>query len=236
MAQQTTVAQQPQTSGQCRLCGKSFTRSGMQRHVRACRGKLGGTGAPDTLLLALQDRYLSSYWLIVEARAAATWYDLDAFLRRIWVECCGHLSCFQQAGTTFVYDMDGADEWAWNARSMAAPIAGTLTVGSRFSYEYDFGTTTELVGRALDLVPGAARGPAIEVLARNDPPVHPCVECGANATTLCALCYQWAGDPCWYCDACSDRHRCSDPDGGYFLSVLNSPRVGLCGYGGTAGG
>jgi hypothetical protein len=56
-----------QTSRQCRLCGKSFTRSGMQRHVRACRRKLSGAGDPDALLLALQDRHLSSYWLVLEA-------------------------------------------------------------------------------------------------------------------------------------------------------------------------
>ena len=56
MTQQTQ-----QTYGQCRLCSKGFTGSGMQRHVRACRRQMGGAGDPDTLLLALQDRYLSSY-------------------------------------------------------------------------------------------------------------------------------------------------------------------------------
>ncbi len=231
MTQQTQ-----QTSGQCRLCAKSFTRSGMQRHVRACRRQMGGAGDPDTLLLALQDRYLSSYWLVLEASPTATWDHLDAFLRHIWVECCGHLSSFEHAGVTFAYDVDGASEWADNPRSMAERLAETLSVGSRFSYEYDFGTTTELVGRALDLVPGAHRGPAIEVLARNEPPVHSCAGCGQSATTLCALCYQGAGDPCWYCDACREHHRCSDPGIDYFLPVVNSPRVGLCGYDGPAEG
>ena len=152
------------------------------------------------------------------------------------MECCGHLSCFEHAGTTFAYDMDGASEWAWDPRSMPERIADTLSAGSRFSYEYDFGTTTELVGRVLDVVPGAQRGPVIEVLARNEPPVYPCAECGQRATTLCALCYQGVGDPCWYCDACSGHHRCSDPGVDYFLPVVNSPRVGLCGYDGPAEG
>ena len=223
-----------QTSGQCRLCGKSFARPGMHRHVRACRRRLAGAGDPDALLLALQDRgYLSSYWLVLEASPTATWDDLDATLRHIWVECCGHLSCFEHAGTTFAFDMDGAGEWASDPRSMAGRTADTLTAGSSFSYEYDFGTTTALVGRVLDLVPGAQRGTVIEVLARNDPPVHPCDECGRSATTLCAMCYQGAGDPCWYCDACSEDHRCGTD---YFLPVVNSPRVGLCGYTGPAEG
>lgn len=202
---------------------------------------MAGPGAGDGLLLALEDRWLSSYWLVVEASPTATWDDLDAFLRRIWVECCGHLSCFEHAGTTFAYDVDGASEWAEDPRSMVERIAGTVAPGSRFSYEYDFGTTTELVGRALDLVPGAKAAPVIDVLARNEAPVHPCAECGQSATKLCALCYQGMGfqgsdDPCWYCGTCSEHHRCSGPDGNYLLPVVNSPRVGLCGYDGPAEG
>ncbi|MCL4445319.1 MAG: hypothetical protein M1134_00365 [Actinobacteria bacterium] len=225
------------THGQCRLCRKNFTKAGMQRHVRACRGRIAGAGDADTLLLALEDRYLSSYWLVLEASPTATWDDLDSFLRHIWVECCGHLSCFNHAGTTFAYDVDGAYEWAANPRSMAARLADTVAAGSRFNYEYDFGTTTELLGRVLGFVPTArTTGPMIEVLSRNDPPVHPCAECTGNATKVCGLCYQGMDNPCWYCDTCSEHHRCSYPDGDYFLPVVNSPRVGLCGYDGPAEG
>jgi hypothetical protein len=206
----------------------------MQRHLRVCRKRLGGDGEPVSFLLALQDRYLPSYWLVLEASPTATWDHLDDFLRRVWVECCEHLSCFRHAGTTYAYDVSGASEWASSPRSMAHRIAATLTVGSRFSYEYDFGSTTELAGRALDLVPGARRGRAIEVLARNDPPVYPCEECGRSATTVCALCAQVSADACWYCDDCRQRHRCGDPGGDYFVPVVNSPRVGVCGYSGPA--
>lgn len=223
-----------QTYGQCRLCARSFKKAGMQRHVRACRGRLAGPGAGDGLLLALEDRYLSSYWLVVEASPTVTWDHLDAFLRRIWVECCGHMSCFKHAGTTFAYDVDGASEWAEDPHSMAERIADTVAPSSRFSYQYDFGTTTELVGRALDVVPGAPTSPAVEVLARNEMPVHRCAACGQSSTRVCALCYQMTDERCWYCEACSEGHRCSDPDGEYFLPVVNSPRVGLCGYDGPA--
>ena len=44
------------------------------------------------LLLALEDRCLSSNWLLIQASPTATWNDLDGFLRHFWVECCGHLS------------------------------------------------------------------------------------------------------------------------------------------------
>ncbi|MHB8296607.1 MAG: hypothetical protein ACYDH5_18750, partial [Acidimicrobiales bacterium] len=130
------------TQGQCRLCGRSFAKAGMARHVRACRGKRVGAGEANGLLVALEDRCLPSYWLVVEVAATATWFDLDGFLRRVWVECCGHLSCFEMGGTTFTDDVDPdeveeASEWATGPRSMAAPIVDTVAPGSRFSYEYD---------------------------------------------------------------------------------------------------
>ena len=224
------------TRGQCRICGKSFTKAGMARHIRACRRKLAGAGVADGLLVALEDRSLPSYWLVVEVAPTATWDDLDDFLRRIWVECCGHLSCFEAGSTTFAYDVTGAAEWADDPRSMEESICDSVAGGSWFHYEYDFGTTTALLGRVLAAAPGGPSGRPIEVLARNDPPQHRCVECGHAATAVCGLCYQGEDYPCWYCDSCRARHLCGDPGGDYFLPVVNSPRVGLCGYDGPANG
>lgn len=225
-----------QTDGQCRLCGKTFAKSGMARHVRACRKRAANTGASNALLLEVTDRYVPGYWLFLEAGPTATWADLDVFLRAIWLECCGHMSAFEYAGTTFTADPREARDWANRPRSLAGRIVGRVAPGTRFRYEYDFGTTSELVGRALDLVPAALTGPAIQVLARNAAPAHPCAECGQAATVVCGLCYQGEGDPCWYCDNCAPRHRCSDPETVYFLPAVNSPRVGLCAYSGPATG
>lgn len=41
------------------------------------------------------------YWLGVEAKASARLRHLDQFLRRIWLECCGHLSKFEIAGVDY---------------------------------------------------------------------------------------------------------------------------------------
>ena len=224
-----------QTEGQCRLCGKTFAKSGMARHVRACRKQDHGTGRSNALLLEVKDRYVPGYWLFLEVAPTATWADLDAFLRDIWLECCGHLSAFEYAGTTFTGDLEGAREWADRPRSLSGRLVGTVAPGTLFRYEYDFGTTTELVGRALELVPTTRTGPAIQVLARNEAPNHLCAECGQPATEVCGLCYQ-AGDTCWYCDKCAVDHQCSEPDIDSFLPAVNSPRVGLCAYSGPAEG
>ena len=152
------------------------------------------------------------------------------------MECCGHLSCFEHAGLTFATDLEGAEEWADDPRSTDSRILDAVGVGSRFSYEYDFGTTTELVGRALALVPGASTDDPIAVLARNEPPVRTCANCGQSATTVCGLCYSAMDAPCWYCDSCSRHHACTESGYDSFLPVVNSPRVGLCAYGGPAEG
>ncbi len=227
------------TQGQCRLCGKTFAKSGMGRHVRACRKRVDATGRSHALLLEVTDRYVPGYWLFLEAAPTATWADLDRFLRGIWLECCGHLSAFEYAGATFTSDPEGAREWADRPRSMAGRLVGTVEPGTRFHYEYDFGTSSELVGRALELVPSARAAHAIQVLARNEEPKRPCAECGQPATKVCGLClgYRSSGDAaCWYCGKCAAHHRCSDPGTDYFLPVVNSPRVGLCAYTGPAAG
>jgi len=220
-------ARPEQTSGECRRCGKRFTKGGMARHVRSCQAKMPGGAGTGGLLVALGDAAVSSYWLIVRLAAEATWYDLDDFLRAIWVECCGHMSCFLVGGRTFTAHPEQAD-WADDPASMDEMIADTVGVDSRFRYEYDFGTTTELEGRVLATAAGAVPGP-VEVLARNDPPQWRCADCGSPATEVCGMCYLRLDAPCWYCETCRSRHHC-DAGGDFFLPVVNSPRVGLCGY------
>jgi len=222
-----------QTRGRCELCGKAFAKSGMARHIPACRGRKPPDQGPDALLLQVEGRGLSDYWLFLEVSSTATWRHLDAFFRDAWVECCGHLSSFECGGTTYVEDLEEAREWTDDARSMAGRLVEKVLPGRRFLYTYDFGTSTELIGRALGVVPGAQGAPKIQVLARNDPPHRPCAICGRAATKVCGLCYQQADNDCWYCDGCASQHSCSEPGVDYFLPVVNSPRVGLCAYTGS---
>lgn len=93
----------------------------------------------------------------------------------------------------------------------------------RWKYEYDYGTTTELrlrVGRA-HVGPGGRP----RMLARNVAPPWSCVECGAAATSICAVCN--AGTDTWLCAECATKHACGEE---YLLPAVNSPRVGQCGY------
>jgi hypothetical protein len=66
--------------------------------------------------------------LDLEIKADAKLRRLDDFLRRTWVECCGHLSEFSVAGYDYLVSLDRSWEVAPNERTMNARGEG---VGSR---------------------------------------------------------------------------------------------------------
>ncbi len=206
----------------------------MTRHVQTClqaREAAAHASATRkskparTFHLVVQGRYNPEYWLHLEAPVELRFADLDNVLRRVWLECCGHLSAFrftQGAGAAIPSDFD---EVAAEGECMRAKLGSLLRPGTEFFHEYDFGSTTEL---ALKVIAEGARGKrdnTIQILARNDPPAIPCGLCGRAATQVCSECgYDAAG---WLCDKCAGEHQCGED---MLLPVVNSPRVGVCAY------
>jgi len=168
---------------------------------------------------------MPEYWMYLEAPAQATLGDLDKLLRKTWLECCGHLSAFEIAGVSYSSDDDMASGWGSGDKSMKIKVDNVLEPGMKFSHEYDFGTTTELSLKVLSEREGEAKGKSIRILARNEAPVILCQSCGKPATQVCSQCvYDGEG---WLCDECAEEHECGEE---MFLPVVNSPRVGMCGY------
>src|SRR5260370_30229280 len=202
----------------------------------------------------------------IEVPASDTMADLDAFLRDIWLECCGHMSAFK-VGTTnyssepedfsFFKNEEKAQEEQDDTvnegeevlhtlppafmedlsadllsemkqlqsiddlvrflkkevkeantptgfpfteerrhrfmqamsfqslidqledRGMETPLEKALKVGQKFTYEYDFGSTTDLALRVVSEREGVAQDEDdMTILARNSAPVIPCCACG----------------------------------------------------------
>lgn len=117
-------------------------------------------------------------------------------------------------------------------RSLGVPLEKVLKVGQKFSYEYDFGSTTYLTLKVLAEREGALAKDengdpdAFLVMARNEPSVIPCRVCGKAATGI-AMGYYSAYDGA-LCAECAKKHRSEDEE--MLLPVVNSPRVGVCGY------
>ncbi|MBI4769175.1 MAG: hypothetical protein HY784_01865, partial [Chloroflexi bacterium] len=146
-------------------------------------------------------------------------------------ECCGHLSAFTIDGVSYEMDTGGIDGM-WSdmfggapPQSMEVRLDRVLQPGMEFFHEYDFGSTTYLKLRVADQWEGLLPQDELKVLARNHPPPIACNVCGALATEVCTDC-MWGGNG-WVCEAHAEEHECGME---MMLPVVNSPRVGVCGY------
>ena len=218
------------SKGQCHLCGSTFSKSAMTKHLKSCKQKEENieTSSPGRSLrktkifhLVVEARYSSDYWMHLEVPADATLEVLDSFLRQIWLECCGHMSAFTIEGITYsVAPMAEFDD-----ENMGARLDEVLSPGMKFHYEYDFGSTTYLALKVVSQEQKQIKNESIAVLARNEPPSYPCVSCGKIATQVCTECV-YSDEGC-LCDECAAEHECGEE---MLLPVVNSPRVGVCGY------
>lgn len=233
------------SQGQCNLCGETFAKAGMTRHITACRKshalkKLDGRGkARKTNLfhLMVEGTYAPVFWLHLAVPADAMLRDLDQFLRDIWLECCGHLSAFTIVSTRYELDTGMVDAM-WKdffgpsipTKSMSVKLYTVLQPGLKFAHEYDFGTTTNLSLKVVAEQKMAGHSKETRVLARNTPPDIHCAKCDKPATQVCSQCI-YEGPQAWLCAQHARRHKCGED---MFLPVVNSPRVGQCGYTGDA--
>jgi hypothetical protein len=185
----------------------------MVAHLEACV-VAQDNGAPSRSLVTLRFDAVGEprYWLVLEARADAKLRQIDALLRQLWLECCGHMSAFHV----------GRRELAMST----APAIAFAPTGTKVAYEYDFGSTTALTGVLVNKRHGSMGARPVRLLARNEPLVWSCGECPAPATTVCPYCID--GGAGLFCDAHAATHEHADEE--VYLPVVNSPRMGVCGY------
>jgi hypothetical protein len=219
------------SQGKCNLCGGTFSKQAMTKHVKSCSQKEGSCGTPakrgsrktKTFHLMVEGRYLPDYWMYLEVPATAKLADLDDFLRQIWLECCGHMSMFTIEGKRY----PAAPLGDVNEGTMGIKLDDVLHPHMTFYHEYDFGSTTHLALKVIAEQESDIKGKSVRLLARNEPAAIACVSCGKTATQVCTECL-WSGQG-WLCDGCAAEHRCGED---MLLPVVNSPRVGVCGYDG----
>lgn len=201
----------------------------MARHLDACDQRREAIAAADarpgqaTTLVHLQarDADTGAYWLNLEVDGDVPISKIDSYLRAIWLECCGHLSDFSTGG--------------WNGRKVGKrqPVAKVFRPGVEITHTYDFGTSSVTLLTSARVREGkrTTRHP-IALMARNHAPEYKCQECDAAATHLCMECVYEENAVGTLCD----RHAAGHPheDYGEPVPLVNSPRVGMCGYDGPA--
>lgn len=189
-------------NGNCFICGKTAGKTAIKNHVL----KEHNSGDEQCYLIKAEDAYDKDYWLFFTVPFDATMSAVDKFLRQIWCECCGHLSTFRAGGREF-----------GKARKASA-----LSVGDVLLYEYDFGSTTEVVLTVVDEISRPKQREKVQLLARNAPPQDRCGQCGAPATMVNV----WESE--LVCDKCAKGVEEEES----LLPIVNSPRCGECGYDG----
>lgn len=196
--------------GNCYLCGEELGKTAMKNHLLKAHGE--PAGEQECYLLRIEGAEYKDYWLYADVPAEKSLSAVDTFLRKIWLECCGHLSAFHGAGRSEI--------------AMSRKLS-SFSVEDRILHEYDFGTTTETVVTVAGMMRRKSQRGIVRLLARNIPPEFECGECGAPATFICPEC-RYTETSSYFCDECAEMHE-SDEDH-RMLPVTNSPRNGECGY------
>ena len=216
--------------GTCLYCGNEFDACGMVHHLSACTARERAVEQSDRRRvknadhyhLRIQDQWSKEFWLDVEMEGSESLASLDQYLRVIWLECCGHLSMFSKDG--------------WNSYEFPpeARVSDVFSPGAQISYIYDFGSSSELLIGNVSIRSGRTTEPRhpVVLMARNVEPDYECIACGERATQLCFECViehdKW-GTLC-------ELHSMNHPHRNYDdpMLLVNSPRMGMCGYGGPA--
>ena len=189
-------------NGNCFICGKTAAKTVMKNHL--CKDH--NSGDEQCYLVKAEGAYNKDYWLFFIVALDASLSAVDKFLREIWCECCGHLSAFRKGGSEY-----------GKSRKISA-----LAVGDVLFYEYDFGSTTEIIITVVSEIARPKQREKILLLARNEPMNETCESCQAPAVYINA----WEGG--YVCEACTDTAE----DDAALLPIVNSPRTGECGYSG----
>ena len=111
-------------------------------------------------------------------------------------------------------------------RSLDVLLGRVLKVGQKFSYVYDFGSSTHINLRVIAEREGVVENQQqpVQLLAQNTAPAFPCAVCGKPGTKVAMGYFYGDIDESVYCDACAEKREDEEFNA---LPIINSPRVGV---------
>lgn len=204
------------SEGKCLYCEQTFSQKEIGKHLEKHLTEKEKTDAGNKkqtychVLVEANEMFLH---LLVKGSSGMK--VIDTFLRDIWLECCGHMSAFGHKDFKV---------------SMTHKVQDVFTPRIKIYHDYDFGTTTRVFLKAmkhyqLDMKVN------IVLLSRNEPLKFMCASCKKEpAVNLCSVC-NW-DEYAFFCEKCSEKHakKCEDFNDYAAMPVVNSPRMGECGY------
>lgn len=215
--------------GKCFYCNEELSERTVKRHVKGCKGRKekineameSSKKTKSQYVLSIVPQYGSKeYCLYIAIDIDSTLKNLDSFLRDIWLECCGHLSSFIIGDVNYDSSVDEDSEVFSNDETMDFKLRQVISVGDKFRYDYDFGSTTTLKLEVIDEYLTGEKHSQIEILARNEEIQNFCANCNKKAE------YFDYEELKFFCEDCMDE----DTDMVDAPEYTNSPRDGVCGY------
>lgn len=204
------------SEGKCSFCDKLLPQKEIGKHLASHLQKTekdDGLKNPETYCHILVEADLSSLmFLHLLVKGKISMKKIDDFLRDIWLECCGHMSAF------------GNKDYEISAAQKVLDVFATKV---KIYYDYDFGDTTRVFIKGIKNYKLKIKEDII-LLSRNEPLKLICSECETQpAAHICTIC-----NGSFYCTDCSAKHEgvCEDFQDYSKMPVVNSPRMGICGY------
>jgi hypothetical protein len=206
------------SEGKCIYCNETFSQKEITKHLASHLAQMEKDAK-----LKLSKIYChveveaGEMFLHLLVKGTAKMKVIDNFLRSIWLECCGHLSAFRHKDFK---------------PSMSSLVEDIFAPKIKLQHDYDFGTTTTIALVARKHYKLLLKEDII-LLSRNEPLKLLCAICKKNpASTLCSIC-RW-DSYAFFCNECEKIHEdsCNDFEDYAKMDVVNSPRMGECGYDG----
>jgi hypothetical protein len=210
------MEQEIKSEGKCLYCDELLSQSAIGRHLAKHLGLMekesAGKSQSNFCHVEVEAGEMFLHLLV---KGDAPMKTIDGFLRDIWLECCGHLSGFGHKKFKI---------------KMKDRVEDVFQPKVKIYHDYDYGTTTRVFLNAKKQYQLALKEQII-LLSRNEPLKLMCALCEIEpAINLCSVCcYQ---EMAFYCKKCSKKHAktCEDFADYAEMPVVNSPRMGECGY------
>ncbi len=210
------MEQEIKSEGKCLFCEQIFSQNGIGKHLAKHLAEMEKTDVEkngNNYCHVCVDA--NEMFLHLLVKGSITMKSIDTFLRDIWLECCGHLSNFGH--NNFEVGMSNHAEDIFQSKV-------------KIYHEYDYGDTTRIDLRAMSRY-CLNLNDNIVLLSRNEPLNILCGACKKQpAVNICTVCNY--DEYSFFCERCSDKHaeECDDFSDYANMPVVNSPRMGICGY------
>ncbi len=205
------------SEGRCIYCSQIFGQKEIGKHLshHLAQREKGSPGKTTGLYCHIEVQ-AGPYFLQLLVLADSKMKVIDRFLREIWLECCDHLSSFGHKDFKV---------------KISDTIGDVFSPRIKIYHDYDFGTTTKVFLKGLKYYQ-VVETKKIVLLSRNEPLRIICGRCNEKpAVELCTVCID-NYDYSYFCEQCAEGHaeECEDFEDYARMPVVNSPRMGVCGY------